>query len=85
MPPVSFTVLLMVILRGFVEERLRSEAAKSVSADGVVAWEDLGSAACSAVAPGMAGLGLTDTGPQETHLNNMFLYVSILFGDPQKI
>ena len=27
-------------------------------------WEDLGSAACSAVAPGMAGLGLTDTGPQ---------------------
>lgn len=61
---VSFTVLLMVILRGSVEERLRSEAAKSVSADGAVAWEDLGSAACSAVAPGMAGLGLTDTGPQ---------------------
>ena len=53
---------LVVFLPGAVEKRHRSEAATSMSADGAVAWEDLGSAACSAVARGAAGLGLRDTG-----------------------
>ena len=64
---VSFTVLSVLFLPGSVEKRHRSEAAKSVSADGAVARQDLGSAACSAVAPGMARLGLRDTGPQVPH------------------